>query len=199
VPYDRDVGAFDARSAGYEHGWRGRLHHDIVDIVVDMALRLDPAPRRVLDVGCGTGYLLRRVAGLVPDADSLVGVDPAPGMVSAAAAAGGDARLAFHRGTAETLPFPDATFDLVVATTSFDHWEDQAEGVRQIARVTAPGGHFVLADLLSMWMLPSVVTGPRRRVRTRRGAIALLATNGFQVLGHRHLFVVLQAVSARRT
>ncbi|HTZ07714.1 MAG TPA: methyltransferase domain-containing protein, partial [Acidimicrobiales bacterium] len=92
-PRHRDIGAFDERAAAYEEGWRGRLHHDIVDRVLDIALALDPAPARVLDVGCGTGYLLRRLAQRLPEAVSLEGVDPAPAMVAAATAAGADPRL----------------------------------------------------------------------------------------------------------
>jgi len=42
--------------------------------------------------------------------------------------------------TAERLPWPAATFDLVVSTTSFDHWADQRAGLAECARVLAPGG-----------------------------------------------------------
>jgi ubiquinone/menaquinone biosynthesis C-methylase UbiE len=69
VARDRDVAAFDARAPGYESGWLGRLHHQIADRTADLALTLTPAPRRILDVGCGTGYLLRRLATRCPQAE----------------------------------------------------------------------------------------------------------------------------------
>ncbi len=51
-----------------------------------------------------------------------------------------------QRGLAEALPLPDASVDLAVSTLSFHHWGDQTAGVREIARVLRPGGHFILAD-----------------------------------------------------
>jgi SAM-dependent methyltransferase len=70
VASDREVGAFDERAREYESGWRGRFHHQIADEVGSLALDVAPSPRCVLDVGCGTGYLLRELAekpSLSPD------------------------------------------------------------------------------------------------------------------------------------
>ena len=76
--HEQDVQAFDERAASYESGRYGRLHQEISDRVVELALSLVPAPRRVLDVGCGTGYALRRLAGRLPQASEFLGVDAAP-------------------------------------------------------------------------------------------------------------------------
>jgi SAM-dependent methyltransferase len=133
VARDRDIGAFDARALGYETGWLGRFHHQIADRTADLALALVPAPQRILDVGCGTGYLLRQLAARCPQASELAGIDPAPAMIEAARAAATDDRLRFTSGIAERLPCPAAGYDLVVTTTSFDHWASQqgrAGGVR---------------------------------------------------------------------
>ena len=137
---DRDVAAFGERAQGYDEGWRGRMHHQIADRAADLALTCVPAPRRILDVGCGTGYLLGRLAARAPGAEVLAGIDAAPAMIEVArAAAADDDRLRFVAGTAERLPWPAATFDLVVSTTSFDHWADQRAGLAECARVLAPG------------------------------------------------------------
>ena len=98
---DRDVAAFDARAGGYEGGWLGRLHQQIADRTAELALGVAPAPQRVLDVGCGTGYLLRRLADRCPDAAELTGVDRAPAMIAAARAAAAGDRLRWAEGTAE--------------------------------------------------------------------------------------------------
>jgi len=195
---DRDVAAFGERAPVYEDGWLGRLHHEIADRCADLALAGSPSPQRILDVGCGTGYLLRRLAQRCPAATELAGVDAAPAMVEVARKAAGDGRLSFTVGTAEQLPYPAGTFDLVVSTTSFDHWADQQAGLAQCARVLALGGHLVLADLFSAWLLPTLIGGRRGKARTKRRASRLLATAGFQSVSWHHLYPFLQAVTAAR-
>ena len=135
---DRDVAAFGERAPRYNEGWLGQLHHEIADRAADLALTCVPAPRRILDVGCGTGYLLGRLAARAPRAEALAGIDAASAMVEAARDAATDGRLRFVVGTAESLPWPAASFDLVVSTTSFDHWADQRTGLVQCARVLEP-------------------------------------------------------------
>ena len=60
-------------------------------------------------------------------------------MIEVASESVDDNRLKFSAALAEHLPFPDGTFDLVVSTTSFDHWSDQEAGLRECARVLTPG------------------------------------------------------------
>lgn len=195
---DRDVAAFDERARNYEDGWLGRLHHEIADRAADLALARAPSPGRILDVGCGTGYLLRRLAGRYPEAAELTGIDAAPAMIEAASKAAADGRLSFVTGTAEKLPYPAETFDLVISTTSFDHWADQQAGLMQCARVLAPGGCLVLADLFSAWLLPTLVAGRRGKARTKRRATRLLTTAGFHFLEWHHLYPFIQAVTATK-
>ena len=199
MTYERDVGAFDARAGSYESGWRGRVHRQIADRTADLALTLVPAPQRILDVGCGTGYLLRQFAARRPRAVELAGLDPASAMIGAARAAAPDGRLRWLQGTAEELPFPGGSFDLVVSTTSFDHWVDQQVGLAQCARVLAPGGWLVLADLFSALLVPTLIASRRHKARTKQRATRLLAAAGFQAIQwHDIETVVIRAVTARR-
>ena len=101
---DRDVAAFGERAQRYDEGWLGRLHHQIADRSADLALTCVPAPRRILDVGCGTGYLLGRLAARAPQAEILAGIDAAPAMIAVAEGSASDDRLHFVVGAAERLP-----------------------------------------------------------------------------------------------
>jgi ubiquinone/menaquinone biosynthesis C-methylase UbiE len=196
---DRDVAAFGERAQRYDGDWRGELHHQIADRTLDLALSCVPAPQRVLDVGCGTGYLLGRLAARLPQAAALAGIDAAPEMIGVARGAAADDRLSFLVGTAEQLPWPAETFDLVVSTTSFDHWADQRAGLAQCARVLAPGGCLVLTDLFSVLLLPTLVAGRRGKARTRRRATRLLTAAGLHSpQWHRLYTVIIQTVTATK-
>jgi ubiquinone/menaquinone biosynthesis C-methylase UbiE len=196
---DRDVAAFGERAQHYDQGRLGQLHHQIADRTADLALSCAPEPRRILDVGCGTGYLLGRLAARVPQAEVLTGIDAAPAMIEAARGAAADVRLRFEVGVAEQLPWPEASFDLVVSTTSFDHWADQRTGLAQCARVLAPGGGLVLADLFSVLLAPTLLAGRRGKARTRRRATQLVTAAGLHsVQWHRLYAVIIQAVTATR-
>ena len=116
-----------ATGNSFEANWR------FADPTAALAPSASTAPRRVLDIGCGTGYLLRLLAWQWPQASELAGIDPAPSMIEGAAGSARDERLRFCIGAAERLPYPDSSFDLVVSTTSFDHWSDQQAGLRECA------------------------------------------------------------------
>ena len=184
---ERDVGAFDARAGVYEGGWRGRLHHQIADELAAIALNVAPSPTRILDVGCGTGYLLREFAEKLPAAQVLCGIDPAPRMIEVARSVGSDPRLRFLVGVVEELPYEDASLELVVSTTSFDHWRDQQRGLMECARVLETGGRLVLADLFSSWLVPTLIGSRRRKARTRARVTPLLTRAGFDSAEWHHL------------
>jgi ubiquinone/menaquinone biosynthesis C-methylase UbiE len=129
----------------------------------------------------------------------LVGVDAAAEMVRVARESAADSRVRFQAGTAEQLPGADGTFDLVVSTTSFDHWADQEAGLRECARVLAPGGRLVLVDQFSPLYLPTLVGRRRAKARTRRRATRLLARAGFRSPEWHVLYaVIIGAVTASK-
>ena len=92
---------------------------------------------RVLDVGCGPGALTAElVARLRPDA--VAAVDPSEPFVDAARQRFPGVEV--HRASAEDLPFPDGTFDAALAQLVVHFLTDSLAGVREMARVTRPGG-----------------------------------------------------------
>ncbi|MBV9583123.1 MAG: class I SAM-dependent methyltransferase [Chloroflexi bacterium] len=157
--------------------------------------RTRPDPQRVLDIGCGTGYLLRILASRCATADQLDGVDPAASMIAIAASSSTYRRLHF----AEQLPYRDATFDLVVSTTSFDHWSNQEAGPRECARVFQPDGQLVLIDLFSLWLTPTLLVGRRAKARTRQRATRLLHSAGLRSVAWQGVYVlIINAATATR-
>jgi ubiquinone/menaquinone biosynthesis C-methylase UbiE len=163
-PRDRDVASFDRRAGSYERDWRSEFHTRVVATAAEVALAALPHPASVLDVGCGTGALLRTLADRLPAGVALSGVDPAPAMLEVSrAAVGQHSRVWLARAVAERLPFRDASFDLVVTTVSFAHWTDQPAGLTEIARVLRPAGRLVLVDLFAIgWLRPLTALGRRR-------------------------------------
>ena len=141
-----------------------------------------------------------RLTACAPQAEILAGIDAAPAMIEVATAAAADDRPRFVVGAAERLPWPASTFDLVVSMTSFDHWADQRAGLAECARVLAPGGCLVLADLFSVL---GAAADPANRTadkaRTRRRATRRLTATGLHSPHWHPLYaVIIQAVTATK-
>lgn len=100
-------------------------------------------PKKVLDIGCGTGRLLRKMHAAWPDA-SFTGVDLSSGMVASAHQY--TPYAAIYQAPAENLPLESCSLDLVTSSVSFHHWSDHACGMGETARVLRSGGIFILAD-----------------------------------------------------
>jgi SAM-dependent methyltransferase len=127
--FDRLASIWDAR--------RGPEAHAALEAAFD---RLDIEPRRVLDVGTGTGQAARYIAARFLVAD-VVAVDQSPAMIEEARRLLPDEireRVRFEVADAAGLPFADAAFDLVVLLNMIPFFEE-------IARLTAPGGSAVFA------------------------------------------------------
>lgn len=102
-------------------------------------------PFRVLDVGCGTGGN----RALLEEFGEVWGVDSAASAV----------RFAHDRGwprvilgSATDLPVPDASFDLVTALGVIEHVPDDERMLRELHRVTKPGGHILLMTSAHPWL-----------------------------------------------
>lgn len=174
---EKDIERFDHWSSTYEQSWMQRAFFNPAhQATLTLAAGIVHQPASILDVGCGTGKLLRQARSYWPQAH-LIGVDPANGMLEIAKRL--TLNATFLPGMAEALPLQDASVDLVLSTISFHHWQDQAAGIREIARVLRPGGYFLLVDLsLPNWL---VRVFRLKRVHSRARLQALFKQAGLQV------------------
>jgi arsenite methyltransferase len=102
-------------------------------------MKLQPSDR-VLDVGCGSGWLARRIAAQVPQG-RVVGIDLSDAMVRRAQRASGEfAHVTFLHGAVEQIPWEDNFFTQVISVESAYYWPDPARALREIFRVAAPRG-----------------------------------------------------------
>ncbi len=89
---------------------------------------------RVLDVGCGTGFLTE---GILQTTPRVWGLDITWDQLRRAAA---KFPLDFVRGDAERLPYRDNSFDAALSAGSIEYWPDPVAALREMGRVVKPGG-----------------------------------------------------------
>jgi 2-polyprenyl-6-hydroxyphenyl methylase/3-demethylubiquinone-9 3-methyltransferase len=106
-------------------------------------------PLRVLDVGCGGGFLSNRLAR---EGHTVTGIDRSVSSLQVARRYDVTGRVAYHVADALALPFADGTFDVVAAMDFLEHVEQPALVVAEAARVLAPGGLFFFHTFNRNWL-----------------------------------------------
>jgi ubiquinone/menaquinone biosynthesis C-methylase UbiE len=138
----------------------------------------------VVDIGCGPGYLIARMAKSIPGIE-IIGVDIADSMLQVAAdnlsSLGFGDRVSFRQGDVQKLPFEDNAVDFVISTFSLHHWSYPKEALLEIRRVLKPGGQFLIFDLrrdcrrFFYWLLyfatKVVVPTPMRHINEPLGSV----------------------------
>lgn len=115
------------------------LASDLID-----AASLRPG-ERVLDVACGTGVVTRLAAGHVGAAGNVSGLDINPGMLAVARENAPPASsIEWYEGSAEALPFADATFDVVLCQMGLQFFPDKPKALQEMRRVLTPGGRVLV-------------------------------------------------------
>ena len=148
----------DERHSGY-HAFIDRLE---TDLILPYASGKD-----VLEIGCGTGLILRR---MVPVANRAAGIDLSDGMLERARERG----LEVYKANATDLPFEDATFDVVYSFKVLAHVEDIDKAIAEMSRVCRRGGLLILEfyNRFSLRYVAKRLGGPQKiSDSTHEGAV----------------------------
>ena len=155
---------YDDFSDWYENERSRGYHAMLDDLEVGLA---EPFARGsdILEMGCGTGLIMRRLA---PLAHSAKGIDISEGMIQLAQERGLDVQL----GSVTDLPFEDEQFDLVYSFKVLAHVPDIGKALTEAARVTRPGGHMLLEfyNPFSIRYAAKRIAGPQKISDTRTEA-----------------------------
>ena len=166
--------------------WFRGLH---ANLLATYRLRSQNSTQRIIDIGCGTGGLLGKIADAVPTAWSMgLDVDEAAAVVARAKAA-----RPVCVGSANALPFAGQVFDVIFSADVLCHaGVDEVQAVREFYRCLSPGGTLVLNLPAYPWLLSDhdhAVSNVRRF--TRKGMRSLLQQAGFAEISVVHWNSVL--------
>jgi ubiquinone/menaquinone biosynthesis C-methylase UbiE len=146
-------------SAQYSRVQRLDPHHERA---VASALGADLTGQRILEVGCGRGFLLRLLQEAGADA---IGIDANPQSIATAVTAGTAV------GDAQALDHPDAAFDAIVSVHTIEHLPDMDAALAEMARVLRPGGRMVLVypaePIQGLWAIPTAIILHRNPLKAR--------------------------------
>jgi SAM-dependent methyltransferase len=112
----------------------------------------------VLDIGCGAGVDTVVAAKMVGPEGRVIGIDMTPGMLARARKnlqGTSIQNVSFHRASAEDLPFPDESFDVVISNGVFNLIPDKARALEEVFRVLKPHGRMMIADQILTGVLPA--------------------------------------------
>jgi ubiquinone/menaquinone biosynthesis C-methylase UbiE len=105
---------------------------------------------RALDLGSGSGRLALAIAEESPGM-AVIGLDLSQEMVETASGNARESGLAdrvtFVKGSVDKVPYPEASFDVVVSTLSLHHWPNPTAVFDEVGRILRPGGRFLIVDL----------------------------------------------------
>ena len=131
---------FDKRAAVYDDGFEGKFSQKFYSVLLScIDLKSSDA---VIDVGCGTGYLLRRIA----EQQEIIGygIDLEPKMIDEAKEK--CPKMNIQVSPSENTPFDSDTFDVMTACMAYHHFSDKEGFIKEAARILKPSGCLYIAD-----------------------------------------------------
>jgi ubiquinone/menaquinone biosynthesis C-methylase UbiE len=138
---DRVVAEYSAAASYYDKRWSSYVQATTRETVKRIPIR---AGARLLDVGCGTGELLRQLCALRTPL-FLAGADPSAKMLAVARAKLGD-QATLKIAYADSLPWTNDSFSVVVSCSAFHYMTHPVPALREMMRVLEPGGKLIVTD-----------------------------------------------------
>jgi len=174
---------YDWMATGYTFGREARMRERTLD-----AARVVTG-ERVLDVGCGTGTLALAARKRVGETGSVHGVDASPEMIARARtkAERHGPPVSFDTAAAQSLPFPDASFDVVLCSLALHHLppDARAAALAEMRRVLRPGGRALIVEFsrdqgTAAMLNPITLIHAFKNPRMLDEAAGLMQSSGFE-------------------
>ncbi len=195
--FDSQASEYDARETAYYSKYPKISCRDVSE-------RLCPVSyEKLLDVGCGTGYLFELL--LARRKAEYHGLDLSPEMLKVAESKF-DGCVALVEGAADCLPYGDNSFDVVTCIQSFHHYPDPDKAMQEAFRVLKPGGLYILSDTgvggIGGWfdnhiLFPLMKSGDHH-TENRHGIARRMEKNGFTVVEKQQVRGFIYTVTGRK-
>lgn len=149
---------FDKSAVVYDSGVRGKASQKFYNLLLQ-EIRLQPNAV-ILDVGCGTGFLLGRISNTFTI--SGYGIDAEEAMILQARKQ--CPQMQFTTASCDRLPFERNTFDAVIACMAYHHFANKKGFACEAARVLKPGGVLYIVDPRFPWIIRKAMNGILRLI-----------------------------------
>lgn len=195
--FDSQASEYDARDTAYYSKYPKISCRDVADRLRSIFYE------KLLDVGCGTGYLFELL--LAQREAKYHGLDLSPEMLKMAEAKLGS-RVTLVEGAADRLPYADHSFDVVTCIQSFHHYPDPDKAMQEAFRVLKSGGLYILSDTgvggIGGWidnhiLFPLMKSGDHH-TENRHGIARRMEKNGFTVEEKQQIKGLIYTVIGRK-
>ena len=195
--FDGQAAEYDQRDT-YYYSQNGKIS------CRDIAEQISGVPyEALLDVGCGTGFLIDLLAKQRPA--RYCGVDLSDEMIRVAKGKG-IRGAEFIVGSADRLPYPDESFDIVACSQSFHHYPYPEKAMREAKRVLRPGGLYMLSDTgiggIGAWIdnhiLFKLMKSGDCHTTDRKGIETMMSGAGFTITDSRQVKGMIYTVTGKK-
>lgn len=155
--------------------WWYRVRREIVLSLLSSIATKKKGPLRILEIGCGTGELLKEIGRF----GTVRGIDISPRAIEYCKTRGLTNAVI---GDATRIPFPEESFDVVIALDVIEHLENDSIGCNELVRVLSPDGTAIITvpAFAFLWGITDVVSRHFRRY-TRKQIVACVREAGFTI------------------